>query len=721
MTLGYMAQVGAPPDPRSLQFRAWEFSREQYLVGALNKPRANTIYVDNWQGSDSNSGLTPATAIKTIAHVNSIMTADTRYRFRSGVIWRESAGLQVTQPNVTIDVYGTGGYAVAGQKAIFQMAPYEFASSAWTLVSGTTYSTPTTNNIGWVRFARPSFFSGGVIAMPTSDLYMEPTHPLYMWSQGSSVATVESATTPTWWYDGSATLYVNAQGASAPANIEAFPFSPTNPQTSLGTLNGVGVGDVDGCYVHGIMAEGYGMSPDAVTQYLPFMFVGNGTNACMFDDCDAFYSSSHIIGHEALAGGGIAVFRRCRAGMYNQQGIPWVFYSPGGGNEGYMLDCETISGPLEIPGQNFYPDQGGFSQSNALVAHCNPSTKFSLIIQRNHRVTSRARNQCAGNAFIDPQFAPTAATIGAARVFIMGFRNDPPLNTNVYPKINTNVSHFIKPDLVTAAETVAINCIYTDYCPNWNLSYTYGGNVGNKWMVNSLHDWRVGDGSNGGINQISGPTGDVWNLINSGIVLRMGGNMGEAAINWWASTAENTGWIVNSELGIEMTLNQGYAVNFVGTIYNSGTITNNAYLGYTVPASDTHAVTPLTVPYDGVPINGDLLYQTGVACPDGVALEYDIDWNPRNLVTPNIGPREVNPGLSVTQAQTVRFGYETGRTLTFRSYTTGSSPTLVQTISLTESPTGSGIYATTTALTLGTPITYTITDSVSGVVGQGVM
>ena len=120
-------------------------------------------------------------------------------------------------------------------------------------------------------------------------------------------------------------------------------------------------------------------------------------------------------------------------------------------------------------------------------------------------------------------------------------------------------------------------------------------------------------------------------------------------------------------------------------------------------------------------MEGNVCYQAGATYPDGVQLEYDIDWNPRNLATPNIGPREVNPGLSVISAQTVRFSYATGYTLTFKSYTQGSSPTLVQTIALTESPAGSGVYNTITAITLGTPINFTITDSTGTIVGQGVM
>lgn len=40
---------------------------------------------------------------------------------------------------------------------------------------------------------------------------------------------------------------------------------------------------------------------------------------------------------------------------------------------------------------------------------------------------------------------------------------------------------------------------------------------------------------------------------------------------------------------------------------------------------------------------------------------------------------------------------------------------------IAESPTGSGVYSTTTAITLGTPINFTITDQTGNLVGQGVM
>ena len=81
----------------------------------------------------------------------------------------------------------------------------------------------------------------------------------------------------------------------------------------------------------------------------------------------------------------------------------------------------------------------------------------------------------------------------------------------------------------------------------------------------------------------------------------------------------------------------------------------------------------------------------------------------------------VASGEIIQTDQTMQFGFWTGHTLTFNSYAQNAPATLIQSIALTETPAGSGIYKTSTAIALAQPINFTITDSVLGVVGQGVM
>jgi PKD repeat protein len=67
----------------------------------------HTIYVDA-QGSDSNDGLTPMTAVKTFAKAMSMLTSDTRILFESGDVFDVKHGVQFNGNNIYLGAYGTG-------------------------------------------------------------------------------------------------------------------------------------------------------------------------------------------------------------------------------------------------------------------------------------------------------------------------------------------------------------------------------------------------------------------------------------------------------------------------------------------------------------------------------------------------------------------------------------------------------------------------------------
>jgi len=66
-----------------------------------------TIYVDN-NGSDQNNGLTPQTAVKTVAQANALLTSGMRVLFHGGQTFPLSAGFNIDGHDILLGAYGSG-------------------------------------------------------------------------------------------------------------------------------------------------------------------------------------------------------------------------------------------------------------------------------------------------------------------------------------------------------------------------------------------------------------------------------------------------------------------------------------------------------------------------------------------------------------------------------------------------------------------------------------
>jgi hypothetical protein len=117
--------------------------------GVLAVP-GRAYYVDSVNGNDSNSGLSPSQAFKTIAHLTSADAAKpiNTWKLAANSVWHE----QITVPrnNMTIEAYGTGTMPLLD-------ASDPISSAAWTKTSGETYtyqitaSPPLNNGATWVN------------------------------------------------------------------------------------------------------------------------------------------------------------------------------------------------------------------------------------------------------------------------------------------------------------------------------------------------------------------------------------------------------------------------------------------------------------------------------------------------------------------------------------------------------------------------------------------
>ncbi len=704
MALSVTAQLGAAPDPRTLAFRAYAMARIEYLYSYCNQPRTNTYYISESTGLDSNNGTSPSTPWKTIAKAQTaIQTANTAVLFECGNEWNETVGLSSAANNITVGSYGTGQIpslnAFSGKIV-----------SGWTLTTGTTWQVAAVANVGIFRLtgnALPQTLTG-LSPYFTSRL---PANRCHLWA-ANSLAACEAAVGS--WYFNSSTnvIYFNT------GNSGAAP--PPCEYIVTGTLSGINLSG-DGCLIQRVRADGWGASgvggAGGQSEQLPILSTAQGTNAVCIDGCETFYSDDHLIGHlaeGATASGGITLYRGNRFGLCAESpsgSISLIDFAQEGGQEAWGIDNVQESGSWPVAGT---PPASGYYSGVGQAMYCHAAATYTVgfMCMINTRLEQNSRCVSKDNSGTGNGATPTGNWTGY-NVFFIGTRTE---------KRTEGLGLTIGcPLLLQSTGAMYIGCKWDDQF----AASSVNGYMSTNYLTGRFFDCDLSftsEGANAAAN-LSGNGGPTLiDLAMEYCRLTLKGN-------WYAGNSPGLQTQLNagSTYSVRNCLLQSISSAAYFAFFSFGTASNmvadnNAYAGAAWANSmDTAAINLVGTTEDEAPISGSLIYQKGIAFTDGVSLEYDIDWNPRNLVTPNIGPREVNPGFTVTQAQTVKFGYETGRTLTFRSYTQGSSPTLVQTISLTESPAGSSNYVTSTALTLGTPITYTITDSVSGVVGTGVM
>ena len=703
--------VGATPDPRKLAFRAWKDTLESARLSYCARPGVTqtAYYFSESTGNDANAGTSSSAPKQSIAALNTILAAApyTDCYLLSGDEWDTNTTVTVASEFTRIQPYGGTG------KRPFLNWFTTKITSGWTLVSGTTYSIAQSAAVAWIRATGRG---GNSSPMSLTGLGNSSGNNLFCIALAASEAAVEVATIPSWYWV-SGTLYINIQSATIPA-LEISTVSTAATGILLGSTGAQS--DVDGIYLRGIRVDGGGLDTTGSAEQFGIMSNASLTAVHCVEDCEAYFSGNHVVGHlnsGSINSGGICVWKDVHAG-WGGTGGPTIFVAYGsiGESEDYFVNCHADFGAMNWNNNTFW-QQDGWGVAESFYTHT-VSSSYNiglLILDRCHTSTN-------GQSICPIPFGSSSGivngTLSQANAYVVDYTHgEPPANFLPAGNVASGEFGWTHENMwaINTPGAVRINCRGRD---------VYNSNAGNNYM-------QFGDAGGWNINcdyeiDAAGPASLSWGGYGGGAM----------SIQMWNSSMK---W--NGQVGYPIKFNASAGgQSFVNSIFQSeaangevlqplnlssfptGAVQKNcAVFNVSSVTAATGTITLVGPQSRETPMEGNVCYQAGATYPDGVQLEYDIDWNPRNLQTPNIGPREVNPGFTVTQTQTVKFGYETGRTLTFRSYTQGSSPTLVQTISLTESPAGSSNYVTSTALTLGTPITYTITDSVSGVVGQGVM
>ena len=688
----FMQQLGQYPEPWTYAFDAWYYSRINYLAAYCKKTRGAKYYINNSSGLDSNNGTSPSTPWKTLAKVQANMAPNTEYSFACGSEWNETVGLTLAA-NVSLTTYGSG------QPPFFNAFNGKI-TSGWTLASGTTWQVAAgINNVAYFRLtgnAQPQTLAG--LTNYFTGTLGANLFPL--WAM-STLAACE-ANIGTWYFDSATSvIYFNTgNSGTAPPPCEYLP---------AGLANGVLISQVDGCYVAPIRIDGFGMSGVGGTggnsENMPFYVYLTGTQVAFLDGVQAYYSDAHLIGFlDSPAGtpGGILLARNCQYGfsMDSSSGNnPVIVYSDSGGQEVYLDGIDYVAGGLPVASPA-PPANGYFWAGQSILVH---GAIPSLVVVNKMRIgaATRCLGQDASQMVLS---APPALPSPANAIFIVkGTRvQTPPAG------IASNL--VITPFYFGSFGTIWVDCEWEEIFDGSNVE-TYSGYAINQvvdagWMVNCDMTFNNIDAhSVVSLNVNGGPAPNFQNFSADFCRFTFKGNWNTGTGNCFLiehPTANVALRNCDLVMDADTVIGSGHyaPISSTGNAYTSGGFTMT---GTNVGFNDPNAVTASSVHPPGyVPLPGDDIYAAAtMGIAGGIYPDHDIDGNPRNLATPNIGPREVNAGLQVVTTGNLFCQTAPGQTVTANIYPVGSG-TLTTSVTMTETPANSGNYVGTA--TIGTPV-----------------
>lgn len=609
MAQAHLTVVGAPPSATQLAWLAWYSKLLRHRRTEVPLTRTTTYYVAA-NGSDSNDGLSTAAPFLTLSKVQTVLTAssgDVRFRFRRGDTWKESTGITCSKNNVTFDDWfdSTTGYKAAPKFSRFTL---EYNSTGWSAASGNRYTRTEASTIAWIRYQTNPF--GTIFIRASSSAECESTSNSFYWA--------------------SSVLHINLGGTNPnTVNLEAVADN-----TGAGIL----INNVDGIRVRNISIHGFGCSATAGSYGLKVQ--NSSLKIAVVEHCEVFYSGDHCMGHNEGASstaGGICVFYNCRAGLgYNGgSGVGWVTHNGNGDQETIWHGCEAAYGAL--PQTSWYNATTRPRTGTAIYGHTGGTPyKIGLAIVYGLEIYNNSYG-CEVGARFNNSDSVSATGIEDARVFVnetmlgnqpcgilnMGLQNHVFINCNYHVQVMSGISNQIPQDAT---------------CSGWLLN-------------TSLTIERANVVWNSGAN---GPHSFKWwhGLVRviqpvTGVSTMMAISAAQAAGTASAPSFVNTILAMDPISGITTRVNtRNHLDNLKGNAYAGvlGYSTSGSDQGYD---ADTSAVQLGAAPSMGIhPEQSSPLYRVGVALPGGYKLEYDQDWDARNLTAPSIGPQtELNAYL----------------------------------------------------------------------------
>ncbi|MGC9261428.1 MAG: hypothetical protein ACP5I8_15290 [Phycisphaerae bacterium] len=671
--LTWQEQLGTLAHPFTFQFLDQIDARIRYLRSYVSTPRTNSIYVNNSTGNDSNAG-TQASPFKTISKVNSILAPNTVVYFASGVEDNSQTGLVINVPHVTIDIYG-------GTKPAFFNAFSTKVTSGWVNVAGTTWTYATALPVAYVRMTGPQ--SLGATSGQALPLNIPLAANLYPLVPMSSLADCE-ANVGTFYTDGASVVAINLGSTAAPPPME---FATT----ATATLNPVMVNNVDDVLIRGIRSDGFTAGGVNGVGQQSTGSMNNTTvlqQVTVWDSCENYFASYHNFEHTNIGGngqaGGITLWRNCKAGFMpggSSGGDNFVDFNAYGGQEGYFDGCVLVAGCLPNPAGSVLAPGAYSASGGPFYAHTAGGTVYpSLEVVRNARLKYYTPYSWVCTP-IGGQ--PDGGNPTLTRVFYIGCSTD---SASSLGNMVTSAP-IMNVDPGSSQYNGCINCSF-----DWVVSSSayYSSPIAGSfagWAVNCEFNLNV---QGKGTQYLTGSSPNsaqfyFCRLRVEGYAMGTIGYSGMTGTTFEncdlvdATESATTGWSIDSSLPV---------------------LLNNCYSSHLLTISTTDA-TPvaanhLHIPRE-LPVPGSELYQTGKPVSGMPALQYDMDGNPRNLATPNIGPRET----AWTPTFNLSCAYTTGGVVVANVYSHATGA-LAATVTLTETPAASGNYLGTFTATAGT-------------------
>lgn len=585
-----------------------------YCAGVPRK----TYYYFAESGNDSGAG-TKADPFKTVAKAQTLNNASTGYTaflFKRGDVFDDTGGLLLDKPFNMVGSYGTIGSLLNGflssvlkrwngRNPLFNRFTVKYNQTGWGSASGDRYQRAETNDIAWVRDQR--------------DRLGNP------YTRVASAAAVITTARSFFW--GANVLYVNAGTGIDPntLNLEAVISNQ---------VAGINLG-ADGTFARDIDVHGYDMDRGTVSpqQYCLKSSV-TGTDACLFLNCGAFYSSSHVAASHASSGGFTTMIgvKAGYAKYANGESI-FNFFTDSGGHEFITHNCECTYGTLP---SSDWVGATAIRRGEPMYAHTNTGTISLAIVYG---------------------FVTKNNPYGAQNV-VSAFGNLPSVSS-ITDVVSFNVGEVFEGGdrsgfgtVIAPNKTVQMNCTYY-IKPNNTGQAALATGVYNGWFINSYLDFDM--------TYITETIYGVWNTVSSQAEPKIY-NSHIHARNYSVSTGE-FGMEVNNLFNPNNFLSNGEMKNSILTKENFTGATpaivrcafnndptkcfNNAYFGVTQSGSSQNRdynlqTSPVTLSAQPVPllpaVFNSQLYHTGVS----ISLTHDAKLTPRQDA-PSIGPIDELP------------------------------------------------------------------------------
>lgn len=594
----------------------------------------------------ANNGTTSNGPKQTLASCQTLLNANpvnTRFSFRRGDVWKETAGLAVTASShhLTFDDYHTVASGKNKPSPKWSRFNASVAAGSWTKTGGRTNIWQTTVSAGTMGWCRREHDVKRVMR------------------KQPDLATLD--TSPEGWFHTGTTLYIHTLGSVDPStnNDAQYEYVFQN--------NVEGITFANGSYnvrMQNIRLDGWGMSPvvdGSYDGYAVHSYMG-GDAALLLINVEAYYNNRHNIGLTSNSGqGGIITLIDCRYGWCKEGGCV-VSYAGNGGNESINHMGICVGGETPIGNQPYSYGAG----TTAYHCHTSGADTVGLFISYKTRVVA---GQFQANSNTAPANIINWTDLADCRCFLVDDEMEVRTPSGLDATISTNN---------LAVVNFGLN-------PKWSVTVNKkdphrllgdGGVVGDKGIIttslvgvyiNSVVIFDFIGASGGGFYYaycpIINPPGLEWQgFYNCRLHWEIPGfGKAEFSHNTVANSSNptyavdtymaNCVFSSNGTEGVNQTFNLGINDQAGRLMFNAYIGVSNKTLGtYAGYANDAGGVESNWTPIWGPPrASSDLVRAPGMeALVKGYPLEYDMNWDDRDPNQPVTGPF-VLPYVDITR------------------------------------------------------------------------